>query len=101
MDRRLALIAVLIATLSKCIGAEKTIVCYYRNWVRYSKSPLQLTPEGIDANLCTVINVAFMGVHIDNHTITTSGVNDEDTFVRLNALKIKNPDLKVVISVGE
>ncbi|KAL3270464.1 hypothetical protein HHI36_021011 [Cryptolaemus montrouzieri] len=72
----------------------KRLVCYYN----FPSSTNDLQPEHIDAHLCTHIIVAFLNVNATHEL----GVTESQTEVlkRVNTLKHKNQDLKVLISVG-
>src|SRR6266487_4630761 len=76
-------------------GLDKKVVCYWPNW-RHST----LHPQDIDANLCTHINYAF--AILDPHLLTIKLYEpQDDKFIsQINALKKKNPDLKLLISLG-
>lgn len=72
------------------------IVGYYAAWAAYSG----YTPDKLDANKLTHINYAF--TNIGNDLKITMGYPDKDpsNFSALNKLKVSNPNLKTLISVG-
>lgn len=51
------------AFLAQSIGAVDKVVCYYESWAAYNG----IAPENFDANLCTHINYAFMGLQPDGN----------------------------------
>ncbi len=55
--------------------------------------------EQIDAKKLTHINYAFVNVQ-DSMAVLTNLATDSTNFRKLNALKLVNPDLKIVISIG-
>lgn len=55
--------------------------------------------EEIDADKLTHINYAFVNVQ-DSLAILTNLATDSTNFRKLNELKIKNPDLQILISIG-
>lgn len=55
--------------------------------------------EEIDAEKLTHINYAFVNVQ-DSMAVLTNLATDSTNFRKLNLLKKKNPDLKIVISIG-
>jgi chitinase len=55
--------------------------------------------EEIDAEKLTHINYAFVNVQ-DSLAVLTNLATDSTNFRKLNALKTKNPDLKILISIG-
>ncbi|CAG2171214.1 unnamed protein product [Oppiella nova] len=93
---RLLLILTAIA-VQLCVtwGATKPrVVCYWANWG-------SMTPEQIDPTLCTHIHYAFHVMDDKHNTIVDSkGSPQPDLYNRLLALKQKNPELQVVVSVG-
>lgn len=74
----------------------KRVVGYYAAWAAYSG----YLPDQIDANKLTHINYAF--ANIDEEYRLTFGFPDIDqkNIRLLHSLKSKNPDLKILISVG-
>lgn len=72
------------------------IVGYYAAWSRYSG----FTPDKIDAKKFTTINYAFANISSDLKV--TLGYPDIDAanIKQLNQLKLINPKLKTIISVG-
>lgn len=55
--------------------------------------------EDIDAEKLTHINYAFVNVQ-DSMAVLTNLATDSTNFRKLNLLKEKNPDLKILISIG-
>lgn len=53
----------------------------------------------VDANKLTHINYAFVNVQ-HNRAVLTNLKTDSTNFKNLNKLKFKNPDLKILISIG-
>lgn len=95
------LLLYLLTDFSFLVYARKNVICYYRNWALNSKTVLKLNPEEIDASLCDIISVAFMRIDMDTLTIKEVGRGDANIFNRLNALKLRNPNLKLFALIGE
>ncbi|KAA6431449.1 glycoside hydrolase family 18 protein [Dyadobacter flavalbus] len=55
--------------------------------------------EEIDADKLTHINYAFVNVQ-DSLAVLTNLATDSTNFRKLNELKLKNPDLQILISIG-
>lgn len=55
--------------------------------------------ESVAANKLTHINYAFVNV-VDNGAVLTNEKTDTVNFRKLRALKLQNPDLKILISLG-
>ncbi|KAJ8967068.1 hypothetical protein NQ317_005967 [Molorchus minor] len=75
------------------------VVCYYQGSNGVKLAP----PEELDASLCTHINYAF--IQIDkNGNLTEQNPKIDiglSMFTRVTSLKKLNPDLKVLLSVGD
>ncbi|CAG2177124.1 unnamed protein product, partial [Oppiella nova] len=82
-----------------CLAKQK-VICYWPNWRMESGAEGGHTPENIDPTLCTHIHHAFHELDTKNNVVKDSAGPQPDVYRRLNALKEKNPDLKLVISVG-
>ncbi|XP_022243409.1 probable chitinase 10 [Limulus polyphemus] len=79
------------------------IVCYFTNWAFYRPGIGKFLPEDIDPTLCTHINYAF--AILDPSTMTlkphdTWADLDNSFYKRVTSLKLKNPSLKVLLSIG-
>lgn len=75
---------------------EKKIVGYYAAWAAYS----QLTPNQIQADKLTHINYAFANIDSDFKLALGYPDIDGENIRQLMSLKEKNPDLKILLSVG-
>jgi chitinase len=58
-----------------------------------------INPEQINAQKLTHINYAFVNVK-NNQAYLDNAKRDSTNFVRLNSLKLKNPSLQILISIG-
>lgn len=93
---------VITVTLSKDYAPDlptestKKIVGYYAAWSSYSG----FTPNKLDANKLTHINYAFANIGSDFKLVMGYPDKDPANFKMLQDLKIINPDLKILISVG-
>lgn len=72
------------------------MVGYYAAWSAYSG----YTPDKIDANKLTHINYAFANIGTDLKITLGYPDIDPSNISKLNALKLVNPNLKTLISVG-
>ncbi|XP_054432464.1 chitinase-3-like protein 1 [Pteronotus mesoamericanus] len=86
----------LLLTLQSC--AAYKLVCYYTSWSQYREGAGSCFPDAIDPFLCTHIIYSF--ANISNDEIDTWEWNDVTLYDTLNALKIRNPNLKTLLSVG-
>lgn len=80
------------------------IICYVQASASYRKEPLTFRPEDVDPFACTHIIYAFAS--LDPHNFNMISNDDEFDIVQggylaVTGLKRLNPDLKVLISVGE
>lgn len=75
------------------------LICYYTNWAQYRAGVARFTPENIDAKLCTHLIYSFASIS-SNHQLNFSQWNDEPFYEDFNRLKINNPGLKTLLSVG-
>lgn len=99
--RFLGLITAAVCFLS-AIEASKVAICYYTNWAQYRYGDgVKFLPEDIDPNLCTHILYAFAKINLQTHKVENYEWNDDSMIQRVLALKTKNPELKVVISIGK
>lgn len=84
-----ALFVALAAALAGCAHPE--IVGYYAGW----------KPDTVvDARDLTVINYAFAFVAPDGSLVLDDAAREEGAFAKLRALKGRNPDLRLMVSVG-
>jgi chitinase len=79
--------------------------CYYTNWSQYRRGIWKFVPENIEPGLCSHIFFAFSSMG-DDFKLKSVERNDEDAngvpglYSRVNAIKIKQPDLKTLLSFG-
>ncbi|PVD37774.1 hypothetical protein C0Q70_00375 [Pomacea canaliculata] len=79
-------------------------VCYYTNWSQYRPDQGKFFPENIDVNLCTHLIFAFAKLQGNNlapyewDDISTPWL--KGLYERFNDLKILNPGLVTLLSVG-
>ncbi|KAL1512588.1 hypothetical protein ABEB36_002157 [Hypothenemus hampei] len=74
------------------------VICYYPSYSAYD----DITPENLDPTLCTHINYAFILLSEDGSLEVADEYLDIDQglFTRVTNLKLANPSLKVLLSVG-
>ncbi|XP_059156770.1 acidic mammalian chitinase-like [Physella acuta] len=73
-------------------------VCYYTNWAQYRAGKGKFLPENVDPTLCTHILYAF--AKPEGTEIKPFEWNDDDMYSRIMALKNRNGNLKVLLSLG-
>ncbi|KAK3932974.1 Acidic mammalian chitinase, partial [Frankliniella fusca] len=113
MTATLAVLAAATATLSAGAvlgGAVKdndgrVLVCYVGTWAYYRPGNGKFTPEDIDPDLCTHLVYAFVGITGQGDVSVLDSWLDLpppnlDGYNRFLALKKKNPNLKVLVSIG-
>lgn len=76
--------------------SEDRLVAYYAAWASYA----DFKPDRIDASKLTHINYAFANIGKDLKITMGYPDRDPENFRLLNKLKIENPALKTLISVG-
>ncbi len=84
------------AYAGKTSSGKKNIVGYYAGWSAYSG----FTPDRIDASKLTHIKYAFANIGTDLKIMLGDSNIDPSNFSKLNELKSKNKNLKILISVG-
>lgn len=92
-------ITVLGVLLMLHMATSSKLVCHMTNWAQYRPGMGKFTPDNIDPFLCTHVVYALVTINSFNQ-ITPTEWNDEQQFVRLNALKNVNPALKTLLTVG-
>ena len=86
--------ALTLLSLAGTSLSKPKVICYWANWSG-------LKAQDIDASLCTHLHYAFFVVDDQNNVIKDSaGHPQPELYNSLLALKKKNPDLKVIPSVG-
>ncbi|XP_067287338.1 chitinase-3-like protein 1 isoform X1 [Pseudorasbora parva] len=76
------------------------LVCYLTNWSQYRAGAARYLPENVDPYLCTHLIYAFAIINYANN-IAASEWNDVALYSTFNALKNKNPQLKILLSVRD
>ncbi|XP_032734205.1 chitinase-3-like protein 1 isoform X1 [Lontra canadensis] len=87
---------VVLVLLQSCSAYK--LVCYYSSWSQYRDSLGSCFPDAIDPFLCTHVIYSF--ANISNNEIDTWEWNDVTLYDTLNMLKLRNPNLKTLLSVG-
>uniref|UniRef100_A0AC34GTP3 GH18 domain-containing protein n=1 Tax=Panagrolaimus sp. ES5 TaxID=591445 RepID=A0AC34GTP3_9BILA len=94
------------AFLNQVASAKEYIRgCYFSNWAHYRQGIGKYEPEDYIPGLCTHIFFAFGKLSTD---FTVTAFDPEDLpsganggyFARINALKLKQPGLKTLLSIG-
>ncbi|GFN78208.1 chitinase-3-like protein 1 [Plakobranchus ocellatus] len=87
-------------------GVARTVVCYFTNWSQYRHGQARFLPEDVDPTLCTHIHYAFAVLNKRADNLEAGQWNDESKpwivgmYERVMSLKVINPQLKVLLSVG-
>lgn len=84
------------ASAESNIRKEKLIVGYYSSWAAYSG----YTPDKIDPTKLTHINYAFANIGEDLKISLGDPYIDYFNIMKLNDLRLINPNIKILISVG-
>lgn len=84
--------------LIQATNAQRKIVCYYQSWNSYAG----IQPEDFDANLCTHVNYAFIGINNEGKLVPDDANLDvnQGLYQRVADMKKRNGNLKVLLSVG-
>lgn len=95
----LCLVAGNFIVFTEGTATEYKRVCYFTNWSQYRPGIGHFTMDNVDATLCTHIIYAFAGFDEKFQVITTEQ-NDPQTFIKMQTLKLKNPNLKFLLAIG-
>ncbi|XP_064455066.1 uncharacterized protein LOC135366324 [Ornithodoros turicata] len=79
------------------------VVCYYHGWATTRHSPMNYNIEDIPGDLCTHVNLAYVGIDMDNldiKSIIPSYKNNTERYRDFGALKNKFLILETMISIG-
>ncbi|XP_043855907.1 chitotriosidase-1 isoform X2 [Dromiciops gliroides] len=87
----------ILLLLLQCSSAAK-LVCYFTNWSQYRSGPAAFLPQNVDPSLCTHLIYAF--ADMKDHRLTTSDPKDVQFYKDLNSMKIRNPNLKILLAIG-
>ncbi|KAK6165593.1 hypothetical protein SNE40_022494 [Patella caerulea] len=82
------------------IGAEFVSLCYFTNWANTRPvAEVRFTIEDIDPYICTHLIYAFADIKTD-HTLSPMYSGEPARYKKFNDLKLKNGQLKTLLSVG-
>lgn len=81
----------------KAMFSKKRMICYFASWADSRPSPANIQPEDFDPCLCTHVLYSF--VDLRNSRLELKAT-DKDLFSRMASWKLKNPLLKISISIG-
>lgn len=88
-------------------GNTFRLVCYYGSWSHWRTSIGRLPATDINPFLCTHLIYSFLRIDADNFSVSSNdpyldleGGTQVGAYNKFLALKHKNPELKVMISVG-
>ncbi|KAK7483787.1 hypothetical protein BaRGS_00025003, partial [Batillaria attramentaria] len=84
-----------------CSGSGHKRVCYFTNWSMYRPGSAAYTVANVDPFLCTHLIYAFAEIDYHGNMKPQLATDSEtDTYKEFNNLRMRNPDLKTLISVG-
>ncbi|XP_068894545.1 acidic mammalian chitinase-like [Tenebrio molitor] len=92
MFKLIFILSVGYLTFQYASAATDKVICYYQSW-----SSSSFAPSDIDANICTHVNYAFLGIKSDG-SLRLDG--DDNVIKKLSAVKKKHSKLKLLFSVG-
>ncbi|XP_013176359.1 PREDICTED: probable chitinase 2 isoform X2 [Papilio xuthus] len=88
-------------------GNGKAVICYMTTWSIYRTDDAKFRISDIDPTLCTHVVYAFSGFDENRNTVKsldpgldTDGKLEGGGYKAMAALKEKNPNLKVLLSIG-
>nr|ACP18829.1 chitinase 1 [Chrysomela tremula] len=86
-------------------ASNKTVFCYFASWTVYRAGDGKFDVSNVDPSLCTHIAFAFIGLtDAGSVSILDPWESNDDGgyhgFKNIVALKEKNPNLKVLVSMG-
>lgn len=77
------------------------IVCYFTSWSSKRAALGKFSPENIEPELCTHIIYAFATIKdLKIQAIDDANKQEKNVLTQVLSLKEKNPDLKILLSVG-
>ncbi|XP_065368948.1 probable chitinase 10 [Calliphora vicina] len=96
-----------LQSIKEVADDKKYIVCYHGSWSYYrnSKGQFDIT-TALDPALCTHLNYGFIGIdetghlHIKDRNLDLSSNKGRGNLRIFNDLKLKNPQVKTLLSVG-
>ncbi|CAG2116667.1 unnamed protein product, partial [Medioppia subpectinata] len=97
---KLLLLTALVCGQALLAAAKPKVICYWPNWRLYESGDNKHTPENIDPTLCTHLHYAFHVMDEQNNVLKDSDGPQPDIYRRLQELKKKNPELKIIPSLG-
>jgi len=74
------------------------VFCYMTSWSQKRPGAGKFTPENVDPLLCTHVIYAF--ATLKDHKLAATDEKDIEMYDRVIALREKNPNLKVIITVN-
>ncbi|XP_025089836.1 acidic mammalian chitinase-like [Pomacea canaliculata] len=87
----------LLAHLAEAASSQR-IVCYVNGWAQYRPLPATFVPGQVDPFLCT--HIVFASAQINGSRLQPAVKEDLRRFKDIQRLKINNPQLKTMLSVG-
>ena len=94
------MVSLLVGFASYITANSYVRVCHHTNWSQYRPGAGKFFPENIEPDLCTHLIYTFAKIDCNTDKLAMFEWNDDKLYPRFNALKLKNPGLRTLLTVG-